>query len=274
MKFFTCPILIAVLVSGSQRNPAEAVAEAELAFAKTSRETNTVMAFVSNLAPDAIMFRQGEPVDGLSLWEKRTPDSTLLNWWPVVADAAMAGDLGYTTGPYQFFNKRTDSNPIGNGYYSTIWQKQKDGSWKIKVDLGVRLEKIQELPTQLIYAPVQKADKNSSASISAFDKEYNRTLNVRAVSFDPESFAKNFRIHRPLIGPKINASADVELAEKGKKFRFEFLGGEESASHDLAYTYGKVIRTEKDGEHKCNYLRVWKNEGNNWKIVLDVVTEG
>src|SRR5687768_13642540 len=141
------PLLIiatSLILTSSAFNPngAEQVALAELAFARTSVETNTVNAFRKYLAKDAIMFREGEPVDGLELWNKRTPDSTLLKWWPVMADASQAGELGYTTGPYQFFSKRTDRTPVANGYYSTIWKKQEDGSWKIKLDLGVPLAEI------------------------------------------------------------------------------------------------------------------------------------
>jgi ketosteroid isomerase-like protein len=276
MKIYGLLLFISIWVTGStlERHPAEPVAAAEFAFAKTSRETNTVNAFVKYLAKDAIMFRQGEPVDGLTLWTNRTPDSTLLNWWPVIADASASGDLGYTTGPYQFFNKRTDKSPVGNGYYSTIWQKQKDGTWKIKVDLGVRLSEIIGLPTKLSYVPVGKATGKTSVPINDADVNYNKLLNEKSVSFDGTYLSKNYRLHRPVIGPKVNAAAEVTAAEKDTTFQFEFVGGEESSSDDLAYTYGKVIRTEKDGQKKANYLRVWKNEGGVWKIVLDVATEG
>lgn len=274
MKIYGLILLLSLLATGSslQRHPAEAVAEAELAFAKTSRETNTVNAFVSYLADDAIMFRQGQPVDGLSLWNSRSPDSTLLNWWPVIADASAAGDLGYTTGPYQFFNKRTDKSPAGNGYYSTIWQKQPSGQWKIKVDLGVRLSEIAELPTRLSYVPITKGTGTPSISIKNLDSDYNRLLNEKSVSFDHSKLAKQFRLHRHIVGPQVNLASSA--IDNDKKFQFHHVGGGESESRDLAYTYGNVKRTEKDGVHNANYLRVWKNEGNVWKIVLDVVTEG
>lgn len=273
MKISHLFLAMAILIAGSDfQHPAEPVAQAELAFARTSRETNTVNAFVMYLAADAIMFRQGEPVDGLSLWNERKPDSTLLNWWPVIADAAAAGDLGYTTGPYQYFDKRTDKSPVANGYYSTIWQKQKDGTWKIKVDLGVRLPDIVLLPTQLSYAPIAKGKREPSDPINRVDAAYNKLLNEKSTSFDPSYLAKQFRLHRPLIAPQLDITSTV--ADDDKKFQFQQVGAEESLSRDLAYAYGKVVWTEEDGAHKANYLRVWKNENGNWKIVLDVVTEG
>lgn len=255
-------------------HPAEPVAEVERAFAKTSWETNTVNAFLKYLAKDAVMFRQGEPVDGLGLWQGRKPDSTLLHWWPTVADIAGSGELGYTTGPYQFFTKRTDSAPVSNGYYSTIWKKQPNGEWKVKVDLGVRLEELQQLPSELRFAPVRKAAGSVTVAIEDVDARLNKVLNSRSVSFDAASLAKSYRIHRAIAGPSVDATGTVEKLEAGKKFRFEFVGGEISASRDFAYSYGKVVRTDNEGERKSNYLRVWRVEEGEWRIVLDVVTEG
>jgi ketosteroid isomerase-like protein len=276
MRFNSFIVAVAILLmsSGVERHPAQAVAEAELAFARTSRETNTVNAFLKYLAHNAIMFREGEPVDGLTLWKKRTADSTLLNWWPVIADASTAGDLGYTTGPYQFFTNRTEKTPVANGYYSTIWQKQNDGQWKIKVDLGVPLSEIQDLPTTLFFVSESKEYRSSSVPIKSIEAEYNALLNKSSASFELSKLGKNYRLHRPGIGAKIDLASEVSIAEKGNSFQFLFVGGEESGSRDFAYSYGKVIRTDNDGQHKANYLRVWKTENGIWKIVLDVITAG
>lgn len=256
-----------------QAQRAKPVADAEYAFAKTSRETNTVNAFRTFLADDAVMFRQGDAVDGKKLWEERKPDSTLLNWWPVVADASRSGDLGYTTGPYQFFNKRTDKTPAGNGFYCTIWQKQKNGEWKIKVDLGVRLESIQTLPSELVLVDATGEKNGSNVTIQKLDADYNADLNKESVSFNSDFLSREYRIHRPLIGPSINQTTPVKAAEAGK-FKFQTIGGGEALSSDLAYSYGNVVRSDKNGDHKANYLRVWKMQDRTWRIVLDVLTEG
>lgn len=266
--------LVAAFTYTDSGRAAREVADAEFAFAKTSRESNTVNAFLRYLADDAIMFRQGEPVDGLTLWRGRTADSTLLNWWPVVADASESGDLGYTTGPYQFFNERTDRVPVGNGYYSTIWQRQADRTWRIKVDLGVRLDTIRALPQELVFASTGKVKSHSAPDIKTVDGNHNANLNRKFVSFDQSALAKNFRIHRALIGSVVNNVTAVATAEKGMSFRFEFVNGAESAARDFAYSYGKVVRKDLIGERKSNYLRVWRIENGKWKLVLDVITEG
>jgi ketosteroid isomerase-like protein len=60
-----------------------------------------------------------------------------LTWAPVRADMAASGDLGYTYGTYEFRSKDKDGKPtVEHGKYASIWKKQKDGSWKVVMDMG------------------------------------------------------------------------------------------------------------------------------------------
>jgi ketosteroid isomerase-like protein len=60
-----------------------------------------------------------------------------LTWEPVGADISASGDLGYTYGTYEFRTKDKDGKPVvAHGKYTSIWKKQKDGSWKIALDMG------------------------------------------------------------------------------------------------------------------------------------------
>jgi ketosteroid isomerase-like protein len=60
-----------------------------------------------------------------------------LTWTPVGADISASGDLGYTYGTFEFHSKDKDGKPVVNhGKYTSIWKKQKDGSWKVVLDMG------------------------------------------------------------------------------------------------------------------------------------------
>jgi ketosteroid isomerase-like protein len=60
-----------------------------------------------------------------------------LVWTPVGADMAASGDLGYTYGTYEFRSKDKNGQPVvDHGKYTSIWKKQKDGSWKVELDMG------------------------------------------------------------------------------------------------------------------------------------------
>jgi ketosteroid isomerase-like protein len=60
-----------------------------------------------------------------------------LTWTPVGADISASGDLGYTYGTYEFRSRDKDGKPVvDHGKYTSIWKKQKDGSWKVVLDMG------------------------------------------------------------------------------------------------------------------------------------------
>jgi ketosteroid isomerase-like protein len=63
--------------------------------------------------------------------------SNSLTWTPVGADISASGDLGYTYGTFEFRSKDASGKPtVTRGKYTSIWKRQKDGSWKVVLDMG------------------------------------------------------------------------------------------------------------------------------------------
>jgi ketosteroid isomerase-like protein len=113
-----------------------AMADADRAFARLSRQQGMRAAFLAYLADDGVIFRPG-PVPGRAFLEARPSPAIELTWTPVYAAVAASGDLGYTTGPYEVRGTGPDRALEDQGYYVTVWRKQADGSWKVAVDQGV-----------------------------------------------------------------------------------------------------------------------------------------
>jgi ketosteroid isomerase-like protein len=60
-----------------------------------------------------------------------------LTWEPVRVDVAASGDLAYSYGNYEFRSIGKDGKPaVERGKYTTVWKKQKDGHWKVVLDMG------------------------------------------------------------------------------------------------------------------------------------------
>src|SRR5207253_9943909 len=115
------------------------VVEAEHAFAQHSIDHGMKPAFLAYAAPDGVIVNRQGFVNAIETWSKRDPaPAGLLTWWPIYADVSHAGDLGWTTGPFEYREKSTDEKPAGTGHYFTIWRKQPDGSWKWVLDLGIQ----------------------------------------------------------------------------------------------------------------------------------------
>jgi ketosteroid isomerase-like protein len=283
----TSSILVLILSScvnvliAQKQSRVQDVIDAENAFAKLSRDENTRAAFLENFAPTGVVVARGEIINAIERWGATPADSALLNWRPVYADISIDGDLGYTTGPFEYFKDRKDSQAIGFGYYSTVWKKQSDGKWKVAIDLGISLRQSDSIATT-VNVPKVKGTKSSSVTSKAdfisMEEAYLKVLNETSTSFRPEFLAEEFRLHRPNIVP-VNKKDNLSLLnEAQRKFTFEHVFSEISTSGDLAYSYGNVtIEITRDNVPKtipANYMRVWKRIDQKWQIVLDVISLG
>ena len=139
-------LLIAVLLQGS-KSSAAATADAntlrqlEADFMKAAAERGS-QGYMSYYAEDAAELPNGAEI----LQGKDNIAKTMgfldnkdnhLTWAPVGADISASGDLGYTYGNYEFRAKDKDGKPIvEHGKYTSIWKKQKDGKWKVVLDMG------------------------------------------------------------------------------------------------------------------------------------------
>jgi ketosteroid isomerase-like protein len=112
--------------------------EAEFMKATAERGFDGFMSYFADDASDlpnggAIVTGRENIRKALGPWG---PDVSL-TWTPVKAEMAESGELGYTFGNYVFKAKDKDGNlVVRNGKFATVWKKQKDGGWKVAMDMG------------------------------------------------------------------------------------------------------------------------------------------
>src|SRR5215216_524949 len=139
MKNVILLILIVAAVAQGQTALQEMV-KTEQAFSKMAEEKNVRDAFMAFIADDGLLFRPGAVNGKKWMLENPLPPSDkrpLLAWQPSYAGMATSGDMGFTTGPWEFKNDIKDEKPSAYGHFVTVWKKQADGSWKFVVDLGI-----------------------------------------------------------------------------------------------------------------------------------------
>ena len=127
--------------SASAKANADTLIQLEADFMKSAAERGS-QGYMSYYADDAAELPNGEGV----LQGKENIAKTMgflddknnhLTWTPIHADIAASGDLGYTYGAYEFRSKDKDGKPtVEYGKYASIWKRQKDGSWKVVMDMG------------------------------------------------------------------------------------------------------------------------------------------
>ena len=128
-------------VSASAKVKADALKRLEGEFMKAAAEHGS-QGYMSYYADDAVEVPNGaaiihgkvEIAKGMGFLDDK---NNQLIWTPVGADISASGDLGYTYGNYEFHSKDKDGKPsVEYGKYASIWKLQKDGSWKVVLDMG------------------------------------------------------------------------------------------------------------------------------------------
>jgi ketosteroid isomerase-like protein len=272
-------VLLTMQVLG--QTPLDEIVAAEKGFAQRSVDENVRAAFLANFNDESMAFNRGEPVPGRKGWEEREPDNGYLFWWPVWADVASSGDFGYTTGPAIWGGERQDPKPTGGMYYASVWKKDQSGTWKVVADLGSSVYDPAENKKDFTTTSKKLKPKKKSAdkveemnALLELDKSYLNGLNNRQVSYDPSMLSTEARLHRPGRKVATNQNEIKALEEKGK-FSFEQTGGDMARSGDMGVTWGRVkvgvVRDGKEATIPVCYMRVWKKEEGNWKVVLDVI---
>jgi hypothetical protein len=129
-------------------NPSAVVAT-ELAFARAAQEKGQWAAFREFAADEAVMFVPQQTA--AKAWLKgRAEPPVAVKWQPYEVWMSCDGSLAVTKGAWQ--------RPNGVGYFTTVWKRQNNGSYKWVLDQGDALK--QPLPEpEMISAKVADCSK-------------------------------------------------------------------------------------------------------------------
>lgn len=263
----------------------------ERAFAKATSELGVRDGFLTFFAEDSILFAP-DPKSAKESLSKRPltavyPPPLLIEWEPVYGDISESGDLGYLTGPAIYTDRSPQKRPTTYGCYFSVWQKQKDGTWKVVMDVGISTPTLATaLTTPFQVAPhreTYKAGPNGNieseqSGLSNADREFAKVAKsegtIKAYQFyvneDAMRLLRNG--HTPFIG---KAASVAFLSEKSVSMNWEPLKAVVARSADLGYTYGsyELKSSEAESGEKGYYLRVWKRAADGkWKMVMDVTS--
>jgi ketosteroid isomerase-like protein len=254
----------------------ESLVATERAFAAASEARGMRAAFLEYLGEGAIVFRPG-PVDGRAWFEARPEIPGTLSWRPALAAVAGSGDLGYTSGPWQFRPPEGQGSPQ-QGHFVSVWRRAEDGAWKVALDLGVvhpatpAAERV-----EVIAAPEgagEGARGRARAALLEADGALGREASRKGVAGALSAVAADdVRIYRNGSPPGLGKPA-IERLVPAEKVTGSPTGGDASSAGDLGYTYGIAMRQQ--GEERVPafaYARIWRlTPGGAWRVVLDVAS--
>ncbi|MDO7844808.1 hypothetical protein Q5H92_00445 [Hymenobacter sp. M29] len=254
----------------------QAVIDAENSFAAQATQAGTKAAFLAFSAPTGFVAEGGKLMNAQEVWQARPAQpTTRLTWYPVLADVAQSGDVGYTTGPW---TQLKDGQPQTAGEYVTVWRKQPDGTWKFAVDMGIERigaapAKPATVPQPRLQAAVATPSMAPSGIILDVDRKFaTAELSKPGASYE-QSLSAEARLYRPGLSMMQGAAAVANMKNLGDSYIFAPTTGYLAAAGDLGYVVGDLrrIATAKHPEEKGSYLRIWRREAvAGWRLVLEI----
>ena len=281
-------IVFALMVDGMAQKARlapdlQSLVDSERAFARTATEKGVRDSFLVFVADDGIIYRPG-PVNGKEWLTPRPARPGLLTWEPSYVDISSAGDLGFTTGPWEFRQNGPQDAPVAFGQFSTVWKKQTDGKWKFVVDIGISYDKPNpaivrwKLPAGFNRKKTVPKSDVAGLKIKLLDVDQNFSKATAAMgtlkAYD--KFASvGIRLLRngsfPIVGKK---EASSFLAARPGSLSWQPVKADVAGSGDLGFTYGdyEFKGSGKDLVTETGYyMRVWKKQSDGkWRVVLDV----
>lgn len=273
-------VLLAVINGQNSSNEKlNSMISTEYEFAARALQVGSRDAFLDFIADEGILFRP-TPVNGKEFLLKQNPRPGFLIWYPSYAFISKSGEMGCTAGPAEF-KGNPDSSSIWYGNFCTVWQIQKNGQWKFLIDGGIsnnkpenEIKKLKYDPEKNVNSPVEfySGSLPGKELIFSVDENFNSTLlNGDFTASYSNVINEETRLLREGEYPIIGKSDIIKYVSGYKgKFRFEITDGKISNAGDFGYVYGLLNISDSKQSGKFNYLRMWRNDYDHWKIVIEL----
>jgi ketosteroid isomerase-like protein len=257
---------------------------AERAFAAMSLNRGFRDAFLEWLDDDAVLFRP-LPRNGREFMTSLPPSPATLAWQPAFAEVAAAGDLGFTTGPWEFrpppdsTGAPPDSASIAHGTFASVWSRRADGVWRVAVDIGAAHARPEggglanvTLATGPDHAWAARGPgRRAPSDLGAVDKAYRddavRNGATALIAWGADDLRMLSEGEATISG---RAAVQAALAQRAPLADLKPLGVRISKSDDLGCTYGLLERGGEPPDSSV-YVHVWRRERDGaWRLALMV----
>ena len=189
-----------------------------------------------------------------------------------------SGELGYLTGPVRNIRASREGGRPRHSNYASIWKRQRDGSFKVVMDVGIPTPAAVAFAPGFTRAPIANRFTgdydDTTPPLGAADGLLNAGLRTNQVRGYRPLLAPSARLHRPNVLPVVGERRILQwLASQPAFSTADSRHAEAARSGDLGYTWGMYAVTQRNVAAQSGYyVRVWVRErGGQWKLALDVL---
>ena len=134
-------LALGVVTASAQKSAEDAVRAADQAWMKVfaakdlKKSVDFCLADGSVLGPNSPIATGHDAISKSFAGFFAIPGMTI-DWKPVRTEVAKSGEMAYTSGTYKMVIPGADGKvTTDTGKYVTVWKKQKDGSWRVALDI-------------------------------------------------------------------------------------------------------------------------------------------
>jgi ketosteroid isomerase-like protein len=207
-----------------------------------------------------------------------------LIWEPEFAEVAASGDLGYTTGPWEYRPAPERNQPTSYGHFNSIWKREASGGWRVVVDIGGEHPKPERgvgstqfsRGAALHVTPDAAQARSPRTDLSSLDRDFSSATHAKGIHAALAArAAADIRLNTEGALPTIGVTdARSRAAAIEGSFNFLTRGSDLAGSDDLGYTYGIAQHRLEHASaiaDSSTYLHVWRRgPDHRWKLALAV----
>ena len=276
---FIATVLLTGCSSDNVNSDSTVLAQNERAFAADVADLGMGDGFLAHIADDGVLFVP-QVVNGKAHYESSRKRHGHLSWNPVDAEISGGGDMGWTTGPWEWRSDSMDELPEASGHYITIWKLQPDSTWKFVLHMGVAHGPHKSAPQRLVTKTLSPSTvgedltpDQAHAELIQVEQDFASISAAQGiVTAYVARMANDIQCYRQGEYP-IQGVSDVTtaLSQVEGVFTWEVNHVDISQSGDLAYTYG-VSRLENAGTlSQFSYSRIWRRGIDGaWQLAVDI----
>lgn len=249
------------------------LADAERAFAAQSMATDMASAFLANFSDDGVLVSDGWAKARVALAGEPPPPINL-DWAPAHVEVAASGEMGLSTGPWIRTSRTNPGAPAAHGHFVSLWRRNGEGRWQVEVDIGIRHPEAIEKPATAHSVAPPAVSPGGETLARAEARFVEASLRAGARSAYESSASSRFMLYRqghvPYRG-KGAALASGMLENAPTLWLADAVAV--SRSNEFGYVRGTFADASEPQKVRGYFMRVWRREGDGWRVVLDVTNE-
>ncbi len=219
-------------------------------------------AFLEYLAGDSVVLNPA-PEAGRPIYQAAKRNKDRLEWYPAIADVALSGDLGFTSGPWVY--TIGESGLQSYGHFLSVWKRDANCTWHVEFDGGISHSDPRNVEPKLLPGQVSLVAAEAPPPKSATQDAVGNAIKDFQDTAQQDGFAAALRTYgrNGNFVFFMDGQAPIGIRAANQYFRAHPIAGAwkedvrgSSADSTLVYSVGELTDASKRSTYA--YVQIWQ----------------